>query len=61
MAKQGYEKKQTIKVTGILDKRENGELMIVVSDKDTITEYELQDILDDMLGSLVTFSNEEIL
>lgn len=62
MAKQGYEKKQTIKITGTLDKRvDTGELIITVVDKDSVVEYELEDIISDMMGTMVTFSNEETL
>lgn len=61
MAKMEYIKKTTTKVCGVLDEREDGTLIIRVEDKDNVREFEVKEIVDSMIGTLVTFSNEEIL
>lgn len=61
MAKMEYIKKTTTKVCGFLDEREDGTLIIRVEDKDNVREFEVKEIIDSMVGTLVTFSNEEIL
>lgn len=62
MAKQTYEVKKTIKIVGVLDEREDGTLFVRVEDpKDIVREFDLKDIMKEMIGTLVTFSNEETL
>ena len=61
MGKQFYEKKTMIKIAGILDKNENGDYVVIVNNKDFVDEYDLKNILDEMLGTFVTFQNEETL
>lgn len=52
-----YEKKTLTKIVGVLDKV--GETYIItVEDKDNFQEYDLGDILDTMLGTVLTISNE---
>lgn len=52
-----YEKKTLTKIVGVLDKI-GDKYIITVEDRDTIKEYELEDILDNMLGTVLTISNE---
>lgn len=61
MAKMEYVKKQTTKICGLLDKNDNDEYIITVQDKDYVREFALDEIIDSMVGTLVCFSNEEIL
>lgn len=52
-----YEKKTLTKIVGVLDKV--GETYIItVEDRDNFQEYDLGDILDTMLGTVLTVSNE---
>lgn len=52
-----YEKKTLTKIVGVLDKI-GDKYIITVEDKDSVEEYELEDILDTMLGTVLTISNE---
>lgn len=52
-----YEKKTLTKIVGVLDKI-GDKYIITVEDRDVIKEYELEDILDTMLGTVLTISNE---
>ena len=52
-----YEKKTLTKIVGVLDKI-GDKYMITVEDRDIVKEYELEDILDTMLGTVLTISNE---
>lgn len=52
-----YEKKTLTKIVGVLDKI-GDKYIITVEDRDIIKEYELEDILDTMLGTVLTISNE---
>ena len=61
MAKQKYERKESITICGMLDVDDDGQYVVTVEDKDNSTEYELKSILDSMVGSVVTFSSESYL
>lgn len=52
--KQVYEKKKSTKIVGILDKKDD-EYIVTVDG----VEYNLSDIIDNMLGGLITLSSEE--
>lgn len=52
-----YEKKTLTKIVGVLDKI-GDKYIITVEDRDSVEEYELEDILDTMLGTVLTISNE---
>lgn len=52
-----YEKKTLTKIVGVLDKI-GDKYIITVEDKDSVEEYELEDILNTMLGTVLTISNE---
>jgi hypothetical protein len=49
-----YEKKVSTKIVGILDKKDD-EYIVTVDG----AEYKLSDIIDDMLGGMITLSSEE--
>lgn len=61
MVKQRYERKKSVTVCGVLDVGEQGEYFVRVEEKESSTEYNVKDILDDMVGSVVTFSAESYL
>ena len=52
-----YAKKTLTKIVGVLDKIGDN-YIITVEDRDSVQEYELEDILDTMLGTVLTISNE---
>ena len=61
MAKNLYEEKKIIKLVGTLDKTENGEFICTVEDKDNVQEYNVIEILEQMVGSEISLqSTEEI-
>lgn len=61
MAKNLYEEKKIIKLVGSLDKTENGEFICTVEDKDNVQEYNVIEILEQMVGSEISLqSTEEI-
>lgn len=61
MAKNLYEEKKIIKLVGNLDKNDNGEYICTVEDKDRVQEYNVIEILDQMVGSEISLqSTEEI-
>ena len=53
--KECYEKKQTVKVVGLLDKDENDDYIVCV-DKE---QYSLNDILDELAGRIISLSSEQ--
>lgn len=61
MAKNLYEEKKIIKLVGTLDKTENGEFICTVEEKDKVQEYNVLEILEQMIGSEISLqSTEEI-
>lgn len=58
MAKQKYEKKVVTQIIGYLTKDSEGQYIVTVSDKDSSEEYSLNDILDDCLEQVITFTSE---
>ena len=61
MAKNLYEEKKIIKLVGSLDKTESGDFICTVEDKDRVQEYNVLEILEQMVGSEISLqSTEEI-
>lgn len=58
MAKQKYEKKQVVSIIGRLLKNEDGRYIVTVEDKDSATEYDLADILEEMEGSVISLTSD---
>ena len=57
MAKNLYEEKKIIKLVGTLDKTENGEFICTVEDKDKVQEYNVIEILEQMVGTEISLSS----
>ena len=53
--KECYEKKQTVKLVGLLDKDENDEYIVCVEDE----QYSLKDILEELAGKVICLSSEQ--
>ena len=53
--KECYEKKQTVKLVGLLDKDENDEYIVCVEDE----QYSLKDILEELAGKIISLSSEQ--
>ena len=53
--KECYEKKQTVKVVGLLDKDENDDYIVCVDEK----QYSLKDILEELAGRIISLSSEQ--
>ena len=61
MAKNVYTEQKVIKLVGNLDKDENGNFICTVEDKDRVQEYNVIEILEQMVGSEISLqSTEEI-
>ena len=58
MAKMEVTKKKVTKVCGRLDKREDGTFVIIVEDKDYVEEFELEPIIEDLCGDIISLSSE---
>jgi hypothetical protein len=63
MAKHMISKAMNIKIVGILDKNEEGKYIVTVENKDVgLTEYDLDEILKEMLGTEISItSTDEII
>jgi hypothetical protein len=57
MAKQMISKNTNIKVVGILDKNENGEYFVTIEDKDNVTSFLLNPLLEEMVGTEISLSS----
>ena len=53
--KECYEKKQTVKVVGLLDKDENDDYIVCVDEE----QYSLKDILEELAGRIISLSSEQ--
>ena len=53
--KECYEKKQTVKVVGLLDKDENDDYIVCVDEE----QYSLKDILEELAGKVICLSSEQ--
>ena len=58
MAKQGYTEKKVISIVGTLDKNEDDKYIVTVEGKDTFKEYDLEEILEAMQGSVISLTSE---
>ena len=53
--KECYEKKQTVKLVGLLDKDENDDYIVCVDEE----QYSLKDILEELAGRIISLSSEQ--
>ena len=53
--KECYEKKQTVKVVGLLDKDENDDYIVCVDEE----QYSLKDLLEELAGRVICLSSEQ--
>ena len=58
MAKQGYTEKKVISIVGTLDKNEDDKYIVTVEGKDTFKEYDLEEILAAMQGSVISLTSD---
>ena len=56
--KQVFEEKKVINLCGTLDKNEDGEYFVTVEDKDSFESYDLEKILNSMLGQVISLKSE---
>lgn len=59
MAKQMYSKNKTISIVGNLDKDDDGNYFVTVEQKYTFKEYNLMDILEEMVGTEISLKSTE--
>ena len=57
MAKNLYTEQKLIKVVGTLDKTENGDFICVVENKDSVQEYNVIDLLNQMIGTEISLQS----
>ena len=57
MAKNIYTEQKVIKLVGNLDKDENGNFICTVEDKDRVQEYNVIEILEQMVGTEISLSS----
>lgn len=57
MAKNIYTEQKVIKLVGTLDKDENGNFICTVEDKDKVQEYNVIEILEQMIGTEINLSS----
>ena len=57
MAKNVYTEQKGIKLVGNLDKDENGNFICTVEDKDRVQEYNVIEILEQMVGTEISLSS----
>lgn len=57
MAKNVYTEQKVIKLVGNLDKDENGNFICIVEDKDRVQEYNVIEILEQMVGTEISLSS----
>lgn len=57
MAKNIYTEQKVIKLVGNLDKDENGNFICTVEDKDRVQEYNVIEILEQMIGTEISLSS----
>ena len=61
MAKNIYTEQKVIKLVGSLDKDDNGNFICTVEDKDRVQEYNVIEILEQMVGTEISLqSTDEI-
>ena len=57
MAKNIYTEQKVIKLVGSLDKDENGNFICTVEDKERVQEYNVIEILEQMIGTEISLSS----
>ena len=57
MAKNVYTEQKVIKLVGSLDKDESGNFICTVEDKDRVQEYNVIEILEQMVGTEISLSS----
>ena len=57
MAKNIYTEQKVIKLVGNLDKDESGNFICTVEDKDKVQEYNVIEILEQMVGTEISLSS----
>lgn len=57
MAKNIYTEQKVIKLVGSLDKDDNGNFICTVEDKDKVQEYNVIEILEQMVGTEINLSS----
>ena len=57
MAKNLYTEQKLIKVVGTLEKTENGDFICIVETKDSVQEYNVIDLLNQMIGTEISLSS----
>ena len=57
MAKNVYTEQKIIKLVGTLDKDESGNYICTVEDKDRVQEYNVIEILEQMIGTEISLSS----
>ena len=57
MAKNVYTEQKVIKLVGNLDKDENGNFICTVEDKDRVQEYNVIEVLEQMVGTEINLSS----
>ena len=57
MAKNLYTEQKVIKLVGSLDKDDNGNFICTVEDKDKVQEYNVIEILEQMVGTEISLSS----
>ena len=57
MAKNLYTEQKLIKMIGTLDKTENGEFICTVENKDSLQEYNVLEVLEQMIGTEISLQS----
>ena len=57
MAKNVYTEQKVIKLVGNLDKDESGNFICTVEDKDRVQEYNVIEVLEQMVGTEISLSS----
>ena len=57
MAKNVYTEQKLIKLVGTLDKNESNEFICTVEDKDSVQEYNMIEILEQMVGTEISLQS----
>ena len=57
MAKNMYTEQKLIKIIGTLDKAENGNFICIVENKDSVQEYDVNELLEQMIGTEISLSS----
>lgn len=57
MAKNLYTEQKLIKMIGTLDKTENGEYICTVENKDSVQEYNVLEVLEQMVGTEISLQS----